>query len=462
MVNRPHWMLTTSFRVTSSCYKAGYFIIFLLAWGLASHSHATEKKHSRDLLSYEDREKWNALYDRHTVTHDISNTLSIDLVQLDHEDRKAPLYFWVGDTAEPNDALSMALTELNKHGHVWFMHTPEALFIDSTRQNLRNEMGQWMPEILSYLSRQFEHFYLVAGDVAAIPVSRGLHHWQTTESRSNHLKGFVLLYPNYYTHAPIAGEAPSSYPILHHTAAPIHILQPELGAQAQTISDTIRALRQGGSLVEMTRIPEAADWYFFYENIETMAPKTGKLIANAAESIHQKASQIGYQLPKVFKQAILANPPSSQIIAGLQKMTPPYPMANIQLKDMTGKMIDLHKDYQGKALLVNFWATWCPHCVEEIPSMNNALKQLPADKFEMVSISYKDTQAILDEFIKDIPVDFPIMMDLDGQVSADWKVFAFPSSFLVNSKGEIVYSINSGSIWDTPEMIDVMQSLIVE
>jgi len=110
--------------------------------------------------------------------------------------------------------------------------------------------------------------------------------------------------------------------------------------------------------------------------------------------------------------------------------------------------------------LINFWATWCPHCVEEIPSMNRALKQLDADKFAMISISYKDSKALLNEFVKEVQVDFPILLDLDGKVSEQWNIFAFPSSFLVDANGQIRYSINAGSIWDSPEMLDYLKEVM--
>jgi len=78
----------------------------------------------------------------------------------------------------------------------------------------------------------------------------------------------------------------------------------------------------------------------------------------------------------------------------------------------------------------------------------------------MVSISYKDTQAILDEFVKKVNVDFPILLDLNGEVSKQWNIFAFPSSFLVDANGLIRYSLNAGSIWDSPEMLDYQKEVM--
>ncbi|MEA3406400.1 MAG: TlpA disulfide reductase family protein, partial [Pseudomonadota bacterium] len=85
---------------------------------------------------------------------------------------------------------------------------------------------------------------------------------------------------------------------------------------------------------------------------------------------------------------------------------------------------------------------------------------LDEDKFAMVSISYKDTRPLLEEFVKEVKVDFPILLDSDGEVSKQWNIFAFPSSFLVDANGMIRYSLNAGSIWDSPEMLDYLKEVM--
>jgi len=92
--------------------------------------------------------------------------------------------------------------------------------------------------------------------------------------------------------------------------------------------------------------------------------------------------------------------------------------------------------------------------------MNRALAALDAKRFAMISISYKDTQEIMRDFLKQVKVDFPILMDFDGKVAQDWQVFAYPSSFLIDGNGYIRYSINAGSIWDSPEMLDYLREVM--
>ena len=297
-------------------------------------------------------------------------------------------------------------------------------------------------------------------DVASVPVLRGLREWQEQASADlrSRFKNLVLLYPSLFVNAPVAGETPEFYPITSHSALPITILQPEQGAQSNTINLSERILKMGGSLVNTIQVPIATDGYFKYQDIEPMAADATKRIPKVVDAKIKRLNKFKYQVAQM--DPVELNPPQSQIIAGMIKLKAPKQMQSFSLKALEGQSIKVPEDYQGKALLVNFWATWCPHCVEEIPSMNRALDHLDKDRFAMISVSYKDTQEIMEKFVKEVKVDFPILMDYDGEISEQWKVFAYPSSFLVDANGKIRYAINSGSIWDSPEMLGYLREVM--
>ena len=189
-----------------------------------------------------------------------------------------------------------------------------------------------------------------------------------------------------------------------------------------------------------------------------MAADAAKRIPEVVDQKIALLNKLKYQVARM--DPVELTPPESKIIAGMVKLDKPKQMQSFSLKALEGQQIRVPEDYKGKALLVNFWATWCPHCVEEIPSMNRALDHLDEDRFAMISVSYKDTQEIMEEFVKEVKVDFPILMDYDGKVSEDWKVFAYPSSFLIDANGRIRYAINSGSIWDSQEMLGYLREVM--
>jgi thiol-disulfide isomerase/thioredoxin len=116
----------------------------------------------------------------------------------------------------------------------------------------------------------------------------------------------------------------------------------------------------------------------------------------------------------------------------------------------------------GQVTLVNFWATWCPPCIHEIPSMNRLAAAYPPGTFEIVSVNFKEDPAHVSDFLKRVDVAFPVLLDRDGEAATRWKVFAFPSSFLVDRAGRIRYSVNTAIEWDSAETRAVIDRLVRE
>ncbi|MDX1795664.1 MAG: TlpA disulfide reductase family protein [Hydrogenovibrio sp.] len=412
-------------------------------------------------LTHLDRAQWNAI---ETVDQPLDNGDSISIKHLSSPAQR--LYLWIGKANAPNDGNALFLKHLQQTGNVWFIDTPEALFLNRSRTAMRNLRGDFLVPVIDTATHQFQQVVVISSDVGAVPTLRGIRQWQVQTANSAQrarLKAVALLFPNLYVNTPIAGEKRDLFPIAFQSALPVCMIAAERGAQTNALNEMSHALRTGGSLVTKTIIADSTDSQYRYHEMEKMAKRTADVLVSSVDQLIDKAEKIGYPIARLSPSEALSQPPVSKMVRGMKAFDPPIPMpGNIRLKSVDGKVIDIQKDYAGKALLINFWATWCPHCVEEIPSMNRALKQLDSDRFAMVSISYRDTQAILKKFTQKIQVDFPILMDLDGQVSAKWKVFAFPSSFIVDRQGNIRYSINAGNIWDSEEMLNYLKSVTNE
>ncbi|MEW8365408.1 MAG: TlpA disulfide reductase family protein, partial [Candidatus Thiodiazotropha taylori] len=117
---------------------------------------------------------------------------------------------------------------------------------------------------------------------------------------------------------------------------------------------------------------------------------------------------------------------------------------------------------QGRVGLINFWATWCPPCVEEIPSLNRLQAIFKDRDIEIISIDFRETPEEMADFLQRIPVDFPVLMDQDGETSLNWQVFSFPSSFIIDRAGRIRYSANRAINWDSQEVVDTLNQLLTE
>ena len=130
----------------------------------------------------------------------------------------------------------------------------------------------------------------------------------------------------------------------------------------------------------------------------------------------------------------------------------------INLPDMQGKLHTLD-DYKGNIVLVQFWATYCTPCRKEMPTMNNLIKKMQGKPFKIVTVNMAETSAEVASFIKEVPVDFPVLMDSDGATVGKWKVFAAPANFILDKKGNIIFTLYGAIDWDSDEMVNQLTQL---
>jgi thiol-disulfide isomerase/thioredoxin len=117
-----------------------------------------------------------------------------------------------------------------------------------------------------------------------------------------------------------------------------------------------------------------------------------------------------------------------------------YPAPELSLTDLSGNPTSL-ADYRGKVVLVNLWATWCPPCKEEMPSLETFYRKHVNDGFAIVAVNDGDPAEDVVQFVKDYGLTFPVW--LDPKYTATEKAFKtlnLPSSFVINRDGQIVLS----------------------
>ncbi len=134
--------------------------------------------------------------------------------------------------------------------------------------------------------------------------------------------------------------------------------------------------------------------------------------------------------------------------------TPP-----LVLKDLNGKTHDL-KQYRGQVVLINFWATWCPPCRAEMPSMQRLKAKMAGKPFVILAVDMGETEADVKAYIRQIKTDFTVLLDKDGRALKAWKVFAFPTSYIVDAQGKIRYGLYGASEWDAADKVKKITSLM--
>ena len=138
---------------------------------------------------------------------------------------------------------------------------------------------------------------------------------------------------------------------------------------------------------------------------------------------------------------------------------PPAP--DFELSDIDGQMHRL-SDYRGQVVIVNFWATWCPPCREEMPSMQRVWGTLQKEDVVILAVDVGENEDIVFTFTADYPMDFPLLLDRDSSVIQAWPVRGLPTTFVIDTQGRIAYRAVGSRDWESAEILRTLRDLQAE
>ena len=143
------------------------------------------------------------------------------------------------------------------------------------------------------------------------------------------------------------------------------------------------------------------------------------------------------------------------------RVRPNLPAPNFSFPGLDGKMVNLN-DYRGKkVVLLNIWATWCPSCVEEMPSMEKLYGEVKGDEFEILAVSIDALGAkAVAPFMKKYTLGFPALLNSDGTIQNLYGTTGIPESFIINREGKIEEIIIGPRDWAAPDVIRLFRNLI--
>ena len=144
----------------------------------------------------------------------------------------------------------------------------------------------------------------------------------------------------------------------------------------------------------------------------------------------------------------------------LTKLAPKAAPA-LKLKDLDGTAHDLTQ-LKGRVVLINFWATWCPPCRREMPSMERLSQALKGEAFSVLAVDVGEDADTIDAFTSQLDTmpTFPVLLDPRSQVMQAWKVAGLPTTFLIDRQGRIVASAIGGREFDHTEMVETIRELL--
>ena len=117
-------------------------------------------------------------------------------------------------------------------------------------------------------------------------------------------------------------------------------------------------------------------------------------------------------------------------------------------------------DYKGKVVILNFWATWCPPCRAEMPSMETLYQRYKDQGLEMLAVNLRENNAVVRQFIRNGGYTFPVLMDNDGRTGNTYGIEAIPTSFIIDRDGKIIGRLVGSIYWDTPQVFAAFEALL--
>jgi peroxiredoxin len=142
---------------------------------------------------------------------------------------------------------------------------------------------------------------------------------------------------------------------------------------------------------------------------------------------------------------------------GIKAGTPAPPFT---LPVRGGGSVDL-ASFKGHVVVINFWATWCPPCVAEMPALDRLHRALSRDGLVVLGVSVDEDEAVLTSFVDKVGLTLKVLRDPGGTVARGaYRTTGYPETFVVDAKGVIVETYVGPADWDTPDALEHFRRLL--
>ncbi|MDR0451694.1 MAG: TlpA family protein disulfide reductase [Treponema sp.] len=145
--------------------------------------------------------------------------------------------------------------------------------------------------------------------------------------------------------------------------------------------------------------------------------------------------------------------------AGLPLAREKRPVVDFSLKLVDGKTVTLSA-LKGKVVFLNFWATWCPPCRAEMPSMEILYRRFRDQGLELLAVDLMENGKAVSDFLSDNKLSFPAALDSNGRVGSDYGIQAIPATFIVDRDGKIILYAAGARNWSAPAVIAAFEELL--
>ena len=144
---------------------------------------------------------------------------------------------------------------------------------------------------------------------------------------------------------------------------------------------------------------------------------------------------------------------------GVQRINPPFEAEGFTLEDLRGSTMSL-RDFRGKVIFLNFWASWCGPCRIEMPAMELLWQVFQDDDFVILAVDVKEERDTVSSFIEKNDYTFPVLLDSRGKVANMYDLRAYPTTFLIDWEGKVVGKAVGAREWASKDSFDLIKYLL--
>lgn len=371
------------------------------------------------------------------------------------------LLLWLPSEFGLSPRVKNTASRLSEHGvEVWIPDLHTAWFIPPGRYSL-NEVDPGAVALLVEAALESGRQVYLAGDgrttVLALHAVRRL---QREGKEVERLRGLITFSPRLYVRTPQGGETAEFLPIAAASNLPVYILQPIESSGIWRVGEVLEELEKGGSPAFLHRLPKVSDGFYSRSNFSDAEAETSRRLP---ETLVQAMALLDTQDGTPMAPAPMRGEEQAPLAARGSDLLRPYQgerqAPSLSLPTLDSGQVDL-ASLKGKVVMVNFWTTWCPPCVKEIPSLQRLYRATREHGLEILAVDVGETPETMRKFLADKPVDFPVLMDLDGVALKRWGVHAFPTTLVLDRQHRIRYAVFGAFEWDSPEVLETLEPLL--
>ncbi len=378
----------------------------------------------------------------------------VNVEEYGSEDSKKHL-LWLPSERGITSELQKSVLAISKQNdlHILMPDWHDSYFLDPSRSSLDKIPTQDYKDLIKHYASKYDKLYIAASSRATSIALKVAHQLQTEKTSS--IAGFILIAPYLQIQTPEIGNNIEYQDIAKHSNLPLYVFQAERSPRFVPLPQLIKALEQGGSQV-YTHILKGVSGGFEFRDNEDLTAVDIEAKKAFPKQINNALTMLGLAEPAPLKPITSYETNKAKRRPNtLKEVTLATP--ELELKDLNGDNHSL-KDYKNKIVVVSFWASWCRPCIEEMPSLVK-LKEKYKEDLEILAVNVREEIEVINTFTKTMAINFPILKDTNSEITEAWKVYVYPSNFIVDRTGKLKYAATGAMDWQEPEIEAVIDRL---